>query len=319
MFDIGRGLRSGFALALAIGGLAASAVAQSPPPPASAPAAQDQVVVTGRSEEDAIRDFVGGISAPTSKGENQLARWDRRVCPGLVGLRPELARQFVDRIAYRAVSVGLGVGKPGCRSNILIIVSLKPDEVAKELYDTSGSAMGRKPGRGVRTRGEKALDAFLASDAPVRWWHVSHTVTRDGESLAGDSSDGSAPVARLTGGSSLISRMTRQDFAAAFVVVDAGQMQKIDFNALADYIAMVSLAQLDPEADATGVPSILNLFAGRNDESPPLTSMTDWDLAYLKGLYSMEREAKNSARQEGDIARTIEKELRKDAPAPADQ
>ena len=49
--------------------------------------------------------------------------------------------------------------------------------------------------------------------------------------------------------------------------------------------AGAALAQIDPEADTSRYVSILNLFA-----APEATeTLTDWDTAYLKGLYDAER------------------------------
>ncbi|CAN0427258.1 unnamed protein product, partial [Phaeothamnion confervicola] len=111
------------------------------------------------------------------------------------------------------------------------------------------------------------------------------------------------------GAASLIKRSTRQDFAMAFVIVDGRRLQGLDLTAVADYIAMASLAQLDPEADTSGYPSILNLFKPHPEESSTPASMTDWDMAYLRGLYEATRESASANRQQGEIARSMNKDL----------
>jgi hypothetical protein len=235
-----------------------------------------------------------------------------------MGLKPQLAQGFVDRIAYRAVNIGLQVANPGCKSNILVIVSPRPDDLARELYDKFGSRMGRYSERGLNTQGRDALKAFVSSDAPVRWWHVAKTVTEDGESLHQESADaaGSPPVS-LRSSASMIKRPTRQDFASIFVIVDANQLQGVDLNALGDYLAMISLAQVDADVDATSLPSILNLFGARDASRPPLTGLTEWDIAYLRGLYGAQRESASSQRQESEIARDMKKSMTKDSAAGA--
>ncbi|MBU4569434.1 MAG: hypothetical protein KJ833_10785, partial [Alphaproteobacteria bacterium] len=40
----------------------------------------------------------------------------------------------------------------------------------------------------------------------------------------------------------------------------------------------VALADVDPDADLSGFPSILNLFSAQTDH---VTEMSDWDKAYL--------------------------------------
>lgn len=46
---------------------------------------------------------------------------------------------------------------------------------------------------------------------------------------------------------------------------------------------MVAFAQIDPDADTSSFPTILNLFDGA-----ATTELTDWDLSYLKALYDAE-------------------------------
>ena len=54
---------------------------------------------------------------------------------------------------------------------------------------------------------------------------------------------------------------------------------------LADYLSMVSLAQLDPRGEIAEFPTILNVL----DNPAVADSMTDWDLAFLEALYRDDR------------------------------
>ena len=84
------------------------------------------------------------------------------------------------------------------------------------------------------------------------------------------------------------SRLTTQivdNLTRAIVIIDVDQVSEVSALQLADYVAMVSLAQIDPDADTSSYASILNVF-----EAPQASdSLTDWDLAYLDGLYAAER------------------------------
>ncbi|MGD9981985.1 MAG: hypothetical protein AB7T58_15455, partial [Hyphomonadaceae bacterium] len=66
-----------------------------------------------------------------------------------------------------------------------------------------------------------------------------------------------------------------------------------------DYIAMVTLAQVNPDADASGYPSSMNLFASRGSAA---NQLTDWDLAYLDALYATDRDSASLQMQQSDIA-----------------
>ena len=62
-------------------------------------------------------------------------------------------------------------------------------------------------------------------------------------------------------------------------------MKGVTLEQLADYIAFVALAQVDPEADLSRFESILNLFQPGGLDT---TGLSPWDRAYLDGLYDMQ-------------------------------
>jgi hypothetical protein len=77
-----------------------------------------QIVVTAPTPQ-AISAFVTNFaSAP--QYAYQMGRWDRHVCPGVIGLQRQQAQFLADRIATRAFQVGLHTGAPGCRADIAI-------------------------------------------------------------------------------------------------------------------------------------------------------------------------------------------------------
>jgi hypothetical protein len=86
--------------------------------------------------------------------------------------------------------------------------------------------------------------------------------------------------------------------------VDARRLNGATVSAVADYVAFVSLAQVDPNVSTSELPSILNLF-NTPDASDRPTSMTDWDIAYLDGLYHATRTAHNARQQENEIVRRM--------------
>ncbi len=68
------------------------AFAQQPPQDA-----EDRVTVEGRKPEDAVRAFVAEVGAAPS-GTN-LARWDRKVCVGVMNLKTEYAQKLADEVS----------------------------------------------------------------------------------------------------------------------------------------------------------------------------------------------------------------------------
>ncbi len=265
--------------------------------------ANDDIVVTGRTPETTQR-FVDQISAP-SQSADQLARWDRGICTGVAGLPVRQAQFIADRVAQRAMQVGLDPGAAGCTPNVSIVISSDADALARRMYEQDRAAFAYRPENGVSSLGEAALNAFLTTDRPVRWWQVSRTVSADGLTLHGDTSNGglsNAPVARS--GGTRLREDVRQDLDRAVIIVDAGRVGDVQLAALADYIAMVALAQVSPDAQPRNYPTILNLFAEQPARSRA-AALTEWDEAYLQGLYSATRNAATVRQHQGDIARRM--------------
>ncbi|MDP2260307.1 MAG: hypothetical protein Q8J89_11385 [Caulobacter sp.] len=275
-----------------------------PAPPATPPAEDgttvDSLVVTARPapEKEVIAAFVATIADET--GNDRLGRWDRKICPGVVGLRADYARLLVDRIAETAVEIGLEVGEPGCKANMIVLATAESDKLANSMVKDYPEAFA-KFDSGIRPS-RRALKAFTTSKAAVRWWHVIARTTADGQRYQKGDQVRVRDVGRLRGG-------TRDDFDRVIIIMDASRIGTLRFASLADYIAMVGLAQVDPEAEITGVSSVLNLFADRAAGVEPPERMTDWDRAYLKGLYAARRDVRRGDAQEKDIARSMVDDL----------
>jgi hypothetical protein len=92
---------------------------------------------------------------------------------------------------------------------------------------------------------------------------------------------------------------------AVVVLVDAGAAGKVTLAQLADFISVVSLSQIDLSAGFGGVDSILGLFAQPRLEVLP-AGLTEWDYAFLKGLYRVSYSPMN---QQRDIAARMVREL----------
>lgn len=284
--------------------LAAAALAFQPA--ADQPPAEDStvsgVVITAPAQVDektAVQSFVENIAADSGNG--RIARWDRKVCPGVAGARPDYAQMFADRIAAAALTVGLEPGAPGCKVNVLVVFTDDSDRFVKNAMKNHPQAFARYDLE--MTAGRRALRIFTSSDAPVRWWHVTHRVTEDGVRY-----DAGRDVQVFDSGR-LRSR-TRDDFDRAIVVVDAKRVGKVRMGALADYVAFVSLAQISPDAEPTTGSSILNLFSARDAGTEPVENMTDWDIAYLTGVYDARRNVLGSDAQKQDITRSMVKDLK---------
>lgn len=275
-------------------------------PPASTTQAQDQdqattlstIEVEGqrRTAYNAARTFADEILiTPPRRG---IARWQTSepICPGVVNMQRDVAQALADRIVDRVLELGLQAGEPGCKANVIIIGADDGAAMASSLIEDRPTAyMTGVAGTSLTYR---ALNIFRTSDAPVRWWMLTLPLdARTGELTVRSRNGGDAPTRRIDGAS----RLSSQDINAIFqvmVVIDVNRIGTVDVGQLGDYIAMVSLAQVDAQAEVAGFETVLNLF----DDPTNLSGLTDWDLTYLRQLYAADLNVLRSSAQVGRIA-----------------
>jgi hypothetical protein len=101
-------------------------------------------------------------------------------------------------------------------------------------------------------------------------------------------------------GPSRIHSGTRDDLQYVVIIVDATKLTGTTWQALADYLAVVSLAQIDPKTSPTTFDSILNLFSN----PAAYSGLTDWDRSFVHALYAFDQERVPRA-QLGDIVSGI--------------
>lgn len=257
-----------------------------PQEPAQSATTLEDVVVEQRRLEEFVKDFVGEVAAPApSRG---LARWQGGICVGVVNLRNVAGQYIADRISQVGMDLGLTPGDPGCKPNIVVAFTTDGAALASGLVGQNRRAfrMGGSVNRDI-----VALRAFESSDAPVRWWHVSIPVDSEtGERavrLPGDidpsTGQPSAPTTSVFAASRLNTQI-RDDMNKVMIIVDVDGMASTNLTQLADYLAFVALAQVDPDAETAGFDTILNVF----DAPRSVDGLTDWDMSYLSSLYRVQ-------------------------------
>lgn len=293
-------------------GSAASVPAQVPP--AQAPAAQDpttlsDVVVDGRRLRSVVQNFVGEVAAPA--GDRGPARWNRPVCIGVVNLRADIAQYIVDRASDVARELGVTAGEPGCGPNVLIIAAADGRAIADGIVEERRGAF--RPGGSGMTRSLQALENFRTSDAPVRWWHVSGPVDSETGQLATRLPGYAAPQIAVSRASRIRSDI-RDDMFKVIIVVDIDKASSVSLVQLADYCALIALAQVDAEADVAAFDTILNVF-----EDPSIPGLTAWDMDYLNALYRIEQNRVGSAARGAEIVDLMLRNVRAVGDAPAEE
>lgn len=268
---------------------------QDPVPPQPPAVDLEDIVVEGRPLEDITQTFVREVAAPARN--RGMSRWRDGLCVGVANLQPEMAQYIADRVSTVARDVGLKPGEPGCVPHVLIVATVDASaftrqfvQVRPRIFRVGGSGMDRGAG---------AFEAFIDNDQPVRWWNVSVPVNDDTGRIA----------IRMPGRGYAVnavqaSRLTTgivDDTKRSFIIVDVDKTKDVSLEQLADYIAFIALAQVDPEADTSGYATILNVF----DDPAQTRNLTNWDRAYLQGLYDTIRRRKNFGAQRTEVVDSI--------------
>jgi hypothetical protein len=294
--------------------LTAAALTAQPAPPAPpaqdpsspAPVELEGLTITGRRLDDVISDFVSEASAPIRR--RGLARWRDPVCVGVVNLRADAAAYIADRVTAVAADLGVDTGREGCQPNIAVIATDDAGALAAALTEARRRAF--RTGATGTDRGGAALRDFVETERPVRWWQTSLPIdSRTGQRAVrapgvcrgecrgvGDF----APIV-VVDSASLLRSTIIDNLQRAIVIIDVDDIQNVSLAQLADYVAMVSLAQIDPNAQTEGYASILNVFAMPDTAE----GLTEWDRAYLAGLYNSEQNLRSTIGNHGDIVASI--------------
>lgn len=256
-------------------------IVTSPPTVVAKDAVTPGVTVEGRRPdlEQQVRSFVHDVSR--SSGDQPLTRWRVPICPLVAGLPAKQGEFILARLSEIARSAGAPVGSRTCRPNFYVI------------------AGNRAPGT-----------AGAQEHNPVRVFYNARIETADGmpKDIMGSTRPGTG--LDLSGPPTSDTRIefpsvTR--LASVLVLVDTARIKGVELGQLADYIAMVGFAVLDPAVDTGSTPTILRLFTS-TAASPPPKGLSEWDESFLKALYSTRQ---SSRFQQSEISQRMLGELRR--------
>ncbi len=253
-------------------GLVFAAAAQAQQDPRSeAP----DIVVTGNEGLDRqVRDFVGALAK--APGQGQLSRFEWAVCPLSVGLSPAQNQAVASRIRRVAQGVGMKVADAGCAPNILVAAVADKQAFLRGLVQ-------RQPGL-FADMAPSRVRRLAREPGPVAAWQLKGLRRADGYDLVKQNSS-DIYVNQAAGSGSHIQETARPHFTAAVVVMELDAVQGLTTTQLADYAAMRAFARTDPSRLPASTPSILKAVGAPVGTAVPIT-MTEWDLGFLRALYS---------------------------------
>ncbi len=281
--------------------------------------AVEDVVVDARRLEEIARSYVRQLSDPPSGP--RLARWNKPLCVSVSNMRPQLAQFVIDRIARNALQAGADVAGPGCKPNVIVFATSDGAALAQKLVSEFGSRF--RPAPQGTNPSRAALREFQNSEEPVRWWNVSIPVEISSGEIAtrmyGDMlspNGGDEPNTVTVRDGSRLRSNVRHDMVWTVVIIDMSRTDGVPLGVLADYVSMVSLAQIDPSSDLSGQQTIMNLFRSRAS----MPGLTSWDKDYLAALYLAPPDRADPRSQEAAVTRVLVQQRRKQqdtGPAPA--
>ncbi len=271
---MGRGLKSAaFALILALNaGMFAAGSAR----------AQDtvlaDVVVEASPQTPALaRRYVGSVADPPL-GAVSLATWQTPICVGTQNLKPVVAQVLTDRLTMRAAALGVATRTSGCAQTVTILGSVDGKRSAELLL--AGQPRAFKASANGTQQGPDDRRRFAERDAPVRWW----TISAEYDTYVGHFTEslwGSDLPPRQTSPITMFNQSLVRAMVQTLVVLDVNKAGNVSLDAVGDYIAMVVLAEVDPDAPVRAFPTVMNLF----QPDAEVAGMTAWDQRYLQALY----------------------------------
>jgi len=291
-------------------------------------ALESVTVIATKASTQAIDSFILSHATAT-RMTGKMARWKQGICPLTTGLDPKSTASVTQRIRDVASSIGAPVDKAlACNANIEIDFTATPQALLDTIRKEHPGYLGYADNRQQSAR----LATFTH---PIQSWYVTATADLRGHlevddpRPAGVTLDMPAPPGVGPGGMDSLSQGTihmdlpgasiknvtgnrlgdglSSEFAHITIVAEPARLTDFETGTLADYIAMLALSQPGPMDGCEALPSITNLL------SPGCKSIartiTDGDLAYLRGLYKM-TPAGSLQMQRGEVRYQMEQTLK---------
>jgi hypothetical protein len=269
---------------------------------ASAETPTENVTVTANKLREVFHKFTDTFATPTKLG-GKIARWERRLCPLVLGQNPHFTAFITQRVKYIALAAGARLNtEASCTPNIEIIFTTTPQALMDSVRKDHPLYLGY-----ADTNAQ--LEKLATVTRPVQAWYTTETRDANGRRdvdsvLLSDSSGGVMfmPHVYASSGGHINNGML-SGFFHILIVIDSTKMAGQKIVPLADYISMLALTQINSlDACQQQQPSVVNMLAADCDHAQD--GVTEFDLAYLQGIYRMSA-GRELMFQRNDIASTM--------------
>lgn len=257
------------------------------PLPTSTPKVELETITVEAARERArvaqqVNQFVSAIAV--KRTDQSLANWQREIpiCPLVAGLPRGEGEYMLTRLSQIAASAGAPLAPQHCKPNLFVVVTSEPNALLKAwnkrdvyLFDNGDDHGGTE------------IRKFLDAKFPIRAWYNVEIYNDDGTPLNYMDTTPGLPLQgarkNVHARASRISFGDVRDLSSVIVLIDASRAKGVSYGQLAAYVGMVGLAEIKIDTAVSSVPSILQLFSDIAKPAP--TGLTEWDEAFLKGLY----------------------------------
>jgi len=252
---------------------------------AEVPAPSETVTVTGTKLRQVFQGFLRDFVAPTTF-TGKIARWERRICPLVVGQNSHSTAFITQRIKYVAMAAGAPVNtEASCTPNIEIVFTTTPQALLDNVRKHQVWYLGY-----AETNAQ--LDELAKVTRPVQAWYTTETRDANGrrrtDSLILANVNGQAQfefgAEHYAAESSRINNGIKSGFNHVLIVIDSTKLAGQKILPLADYVSMLALTQVNADT-CQHLVSIVNMLATDCDHTEE--GLTPFDMAYLQGLYKM--------------------------------
>ena len=281
---------------LMAGGLHASAETAGP---------SETVTVTANKLREVFHKFTDTFATPTKLG-GKVARWERRICPLVLGQNPHFTAFITQRIKYIALAAGARINtEASCKPNIEIIFTTTPQTLMDDVHKNHPLYLGYADSNAQ-------LGTLATVTRPVQAWYTTETEDWNGRRQVDSvlwlmpNGDPMFDVPNFASSGSRINEGGRSGFKHILIVIDSTKLAGQRIVPLADYISMLALTQLNSLDACQELPSIVSMLAAGCEHATD--GLTKYDLAYLQGLYRM-WEWRGLMFQRNDIASTMADKL----------
>lgn len=241
----------------------------------AAPPSEDEILVTGvRDRLNTIDRYVKGLTVIQSG--DSLSRYEPGTyCPAVIGLTERVNNEVAARMRSVAAAAGVAPARGKCAPTALVMFAADKESFLRAfrkqhpIYFSDLQTKAEVPPR---------------EDGPAAAWQLVQLLDPQGNPVRRTPS-GIGMVESPAGGSR-IRAMVQPVVIMSVVVIERKALLGLTATQIADYAVMRTMIDRAPDlSKVPGQVTILGALTAPMGAAVP-ASLTEWDLAYLKGRYS---------------------------------